>query len=428
MSTSPLKKVLLWLGIFAGCGVLALSVALFLARQSDANFDRSLETSSLEKLRSISQSPEHDRDPLVFYWLGIRLGEAREDRPAVNALVRSVQLNANVAKSRYALGVALERANLPSEAEGQLKRAIELEPKRVEPYYVLGKMCGKYSRFREAETYLRKAVAIDPQDIEASFLLSVVLLELSVRTSEPYREEARDILLKLEKRAPQDTRILSLLASSHVFFNEIQEAEALYRRILAIQPDDLKSKALLGRSLAEQATSPTAFAEAEKLLAECAEKDPASPATPLAQGVLYFRQNQSARAIPFFRLAIERKTLEPEVWFYLGRALMQIGKKAEGQQATALFARKDKNKREVRSLQMRLGFETGDAPEQIKQSDDLHLQIARLLMDDTNYRAAETHLQAILSHNPNHAEAKNRLKRCQAEMPSSSSHAPTKSN
>lgn len=426
MNTSTRKKALKWLGILLLCGVLAFSVALFLARQSDANFDHSLETSSLEKLRSIAQSPEHDHDSLVFYWIGVRLGEAKEDRLAVNALVRSVQLNPNVAKSRYALGVALERANLPAEAEGQLKRAIELEPKRAETYCVLGKMCGKYRRFREAETYLRKAVALDPQNIETSFLLSVVLLELSVRTNEPHREEALDILLKLEKRAPKDTRILALLASSHVFFNEIHEAEALYRRILAIKPDDLQYKVLLGRSLAEQATTPDAFAEADKLLAECAAKDSINPAIPLAQGVLYFRESQSARAIPFFRLAIERKTMEPEVWFYLGRALMQVGKTAEGRKATALFTRREKNKRERRSLQMQLGFVTGDSPEQIKQSDDLHLQIARSLMDDENYRAAEKHLQAILSHNPTHTEAKIRLKKCQSHAPPPNSHAPTK--
>lgn len=428
MKNAPLKKVAMWLAIFGGCCALALGVAFLLARKADADFDRSLETSSAETLQRISQSPAHDRDPLVFYWLGVRLGEAGEVKPSMNALVRSVQLNPNIAKSRYALGVALDRANLPAEAEGQLKRAIELDPKRAEPYYALGKMCGKYSRFKEAESYLRKAAALAPQDVETAFLLSVTLLELSVRTNEPYREEARDILLKLEKQAPQDVRILSLLASSHVFFNQIQEAEALYRRIIALQPDDIKSKALLGRSLAEQATSPAGFAEAEKLLEECASKDPENPAVPLAQGVLYFRQSQPARAVPFFQRAIERKTLEPEAWFHLGRALIQTGKTEEGRKATEIFTRKDKNKRETRALTLQLGFEQGTTPEEIQRSDALHIQIARILMEDENYRAAAPHLAVILSHNPNHAEAKSRLQTCQSAAVSTNSNAPKNKN
>jgi hypothetical protein len=79
----------------------------------------------------------------------------------------------------------------------------------------------------------------------------------------------------------------------------------------------------------------------------------------------------------------------------------------------AVFTKRDKNRRDIRSLQMRLGFEAEETPEQIKQSDALHLQLARLLMEDGNYLTAGQHLQAILSHDSNHAEANRRLQQCQ---------------
>lgn len=428
MPSSQSNKLLKWSLIIAISGTIALGIALLFAQQADRRFDLALEKSPLEQLQKLSQSNEHNRDHLIFYWLGIRLGEAGQDPAALSALTQAALLNPNFAKSRYALGVILERTNHPQEAEGQLKRAIELEPNRSDPYFLLGKLYGKYGKFRESELCLRKANSLNPNDIESRFLLSVILLELAARTNEPFREEARDILLKLERQAPEDTRILSLLASSQVYFSQIKEAEALYRRILKINPNDLKSKALLGRSIAEQATDTKAFDEAEQLLLVCASKDSKNPAIPLAQGILFLRRTQAAKAIPYFQLAITRKTQEPEVWFHLGRAFMQVGKTAEAQQATTTFTRRDKNRREVRSLQLRLGFEAGESQEEIKKADGMRLQIARILMEDGNYRGARKHLETILQHNPTHAEAMQSLQTCLSASATQKNNATPKTN
>lgn len=425
MPYSPKKKLFKWFLLILSCTVVAVCIAIFSAQQSDRNFDVALEHSSLDQLQRLATNPSHDRDPLVFYWLAVRLGEKGQQHNALNALLRSVQLNPNLAKSRYALGVLLDQTNHPQEAEGQLQQAIKLNSNRPDAYFALGKLYGKYGKFREAELCLRKATALNPDDIEAPFLLSVILLELATRTNEPFREEARDILLKLEKKAPQDTRILSVLASSHVFFSQIQEAEALYRRILKIDPTDLKSKTLLGRSIAEQATEPKGFAEAEQLLLDCAAKDAKNPAIPLALGILYLRQAKPTQAIPYLKSAIDKKTMEPEVWFHLGRAYMQVGKAQEAQKATAIFTQRDQNRREIRSLQLRLGFEQGDTAEQIKQADAIRLQLAQVHLKDSNYPAARKLLEAILSHDPTQKEAQNSLKHCTTLQ--ASSHDPQNS-
>lgn len=414
MARSPRRS--LWLRwaliVLFGIGG-AVGAAYFAADRADRQARARLAQAPLDELQRMAEQAQHRRDPLVFYWLGVRLSEANRPKDAVLALARAVLLDEKSPRSRYALGVALDAVNRPREAEDQLKQAIALEPNSAQSHFVLGKLYGKYSRWQESVTYLKKASALDPQDIEAPFLLALCYEELATRTHAPFREEARAILEKLEQRAPNDIRILKTLAGNYVFFNQISKAEALYRRIVALDPGDMKTRALLGRSLAEQAETPAALAESERLLTECLAKAPNSPGASLAMGILEARRERPAKAVPHIQRAIALGIEEPEAWFHLSRALAQCKRKEEARQANAIFQRKDAARLKIRGLEMRLGFYSEENESQRKENDAIRLQLAQVLMDEKRYPVALAHLQRILLRDPDHAEARRLARLCE---------------
>lgn len=396
------------------CLAAAVGVALFAAGQFDRQLDARLTAMALPELEQAAKDDRRNRDPKLHYWLGVRRSEAGKDKEALQALARSAQLDPRSAATRYSLGVLLDQLKQPAEAEKQLQEAARLDPKAAKPHLALGRMYGKYGRWDQAVGALETATRLEPDDTETPFLLSIAYEQLAIATHQPYREKARALLEGLVKRAPDHVPAMEQLAKMYVFFNQLAEAESLYRKILAVNPGHVSSQLLLGRSLAEKADGPAGFAEAEKLLTAYRTRRRDDPSGAIAQGILQFRKGDPKAAAETLQEAVALGAREPETWFYLGRALIATGRSAEARAANETFARRDRNRRTIRGLEMKLTFDDG-SPEAARQLARTHIEIARLQIDDGAPQRALPHLQAAAQALPGDKEVAALLARSRAK-------------
>ncbi|MFM7322340.1 MAG: tetratricopeptide repeat protein, partial [Armatimonadota bacterium] len=404
----PLRaRILIAVAAIASAG----GVAWVGAWVNDKRIDRSLSEASLDTLSRQASQPEWLRDPKVHYWHGVRLAEAGKDREAIAALVLSARLDPKAAPVRHALGVLLEQVGRPADAEVQFKEALRLAPDAAGTHFTLGRIYGKYNRWHDAVDSLEQAHRLDPGDDEATLGLAMACNELALRSNEPLRERARDLLLELRRHRPGDVRVLRQLAGLHVFFNELDLATECYRRVLAIQPADGATRRLLGRTLAEKGISTAEFDEAERLLAQCAAEAPDDPEIVLAQGILAQRRDRTDVAAKLLRRAIALGGTDPEIWFRLGRVLARLGESKAAAAANAVFTKRDRVRRGIRTLETRISFDDAEG-RQGPEWERNRVALAKLQLEDRNPKKAAALLNEVLARNPDRADVRALLARC----------------
>jgi tetratricopeptide (TPR) repeat protein len=371
-----------------------------LRRVLESDRQARLRQASLPELMQVAAKKRDD--PIVWYWLGAKLTEMGKQEKSVQALSRSVALNPRSAPSRAALGLVLARLNRASEAEAQLKEGIALNPKLQFAHFALGNLYGKYNRWEQAAVELKTACDLSPDDHEANYLLAVCYGNL-------FQEDRKmDILERLTQRYPDNLRDLKSLGYVYVFYGKFAQAEALYRHILTLEPNDQETRYLLGRSLAEQAVTPQAFAVAEKELKDVAARVPDNPGVHLALGILFFRRNEPARAVQELERAIALHIPEHKTWLYLGQSYMRVGRTADAQRALATFQRTANTKRLVSQLENRLLNTPADG--------EARLRLVRVYMDDKDYQRARNHLRLLLTQDKGNAQALKLARECDARI------------
>jgi tetratricopeptide (TPR) repeat protein len=370
--------------------------------------DIQLRQASVPQLMGIAA--KNGNDPIVWYWLGVKLTQAGKNRQAAQALSRSLALNPNSAPARATLGLALARANYPRGAEAQLLEAARLDPKLEFTFFTLGNLYGKYRRWEQAVTALKTATALNPNDREAQYLLAQAYGEIFLE------DRKMDVLEGLVKQEPDNIPYLKSLGYVYIFFGKFADAEQTYRRILTLQPDDQETHYLLGRALAEQANTPEAFAVAEKELKAVVTKVPAEPGIYLALGILYFRRNEPAKAVPELERAIKLGVREHKTWLYLGQSYMRVGRTEEGKKTLADFQRSTSISRAISQLENRLLNTPDDTPEHKQERTEVQMRLVKVYMEDQNYSRALSHLRGILERDPKNAAAQRLNRECEARL------------
>ena len=396
MKNSKLAKAIQW-GATAVIGIgIAIGMAFAWTTQTERKAQENLQRSTVEELAELTKTKPYD--PSLFYTLGLKLLEKDKNKEAVLALERSSTMNPGYAPAEAALGLALARIERPIDAEARLKKAIALDPKLQIAYFSLGSLYGRYSRFAQAKETLLKAVDLNPKDIEAKYLLAIAYGNV-------YQDDKKlELLEQVTKEDPNNVRYLKSLGYVYLFFGKFAQAEANYRHILTLAPDDNETHYLLGRSLAEEASSPQQFADAEKELLGVVGKEPSNASIHLGLGILYSRQNQDRKAIPELEQAIKLGITEQKTWLYLGQSYAKAGRPAEAKRTLALFQEKAEYKRETTQMENRLI--------NIPEEADTRLKLARLYLSHKDYPHSKTHLSYLLSKDPSHVEASVMMSEC----------------
>jgi len=151
------------------------------------------------------------------------------------------------------LAVALRQSGRDEEALARLTRAVKRRPPFPPAYLELGNLLAALGRSDEAIEVLQQAVAIAPRMGEASVQLGFV------HAARGQSDQAREWLLRGLAEQPRDPDALFVLAQLTQAKCDFSGAAELYRRVLALAPDDAASRLGLGVCLLELGQTAAAF-------------------------------------------------------------------------------------------------------------------------------------------------------------------------
>lgn len=211
-------------------------------------------------------------EPNYFAW-GSELLLHRAVRPAVIVFKKGAGLHPNSARLLVGLGAALYADGSYEEAAGQLCRSTDLQPENTTAYLFLGKMeVTLPTAFPCGEERLARYVQVRPENALANYYYAMVLLKRS-----------------RESKSSADS----------------QQAEALLKKSVAIDPQ-------LGEAY-------------------------------LQLGILYAAQGASDQAIAAYKKAIEVTPGLGEAHYRLSQLYKRAGEKAKSEQEIQLYKQVEKN-------------------------------------------------------------------------------------
>ena len=140
-------------------------------------------------------------------------------------------------------GMLLERFGRRSEAIDALEAATELAPDELKPLSLLGGVLARSSRVHQAEAVLRRVSALDPDNPQVHNDHAAVLMRLHRHA------EARTILLDVLDKIGPNTAILCNLANATVCIGLQDEAVALARRAIELDPSAVLARRALCNTL-----------------------------------------------------------------------------------------------------------------------------------------------------------------------------------
>jgi protein O-GlcNAc transferase len=170
-------------------------------------------------------------------------------------------------------GMLLERLGRRAEAIDALEAATELTPDELVPLRLLGGVLARSSRVAHAEQVLRRVSALEPTNPQVRNDHAAVLMRLHRHA------EARAILLEtLDSHGP-DISILCNLANATACVGLQEEAVAIVRRAIDLNPNALLPRRALCNTLPYR--EGTTGAELLAAMRDCSAALPRTPQPPL---------------------------------------------------------------------------------------------------------------------------------------------------
>jgi len=191
----------------------------------------------------------------------------------------------------YDLGFAQEHTGDENAAAAAYRSAIAADPSLAEAQLSLGLLDARNGRLDAAHHELQAASNLPDADrgFRARALRSLAVLD---EHSDP--DAARDELLAALKLTPETPADILLSARLAEHAQAYPEAEAAYRRLLAITPNDPEATAGLAHALTAQGKN----ADAEALLTSALKTTPAEPRLLSQLAAVYGAEGKSDQAIP----------------------------------------------------------------------------------------------------------------------------------
>jgi tetratricopeptide (TPR) repeat protein len=217
--------------------------------------------------------------------------ESGDYAAAITALKPLAAAQPKNAHILYDLGFAQEHTGDDTAAAASYKAAIAADPTFAEPQLALGLIDARNGRVDAAHRELQAASNLSDADpvFRARALRSLAILD---EHTDP--DASRDELLEALKLTPETPADILLAARLAEHANAFPEAEAAYRRLLAIIPNNPDATAGLAHALAAQGKT----ADAEALLTSALKTSPADPRLLSQLAAVYGAEGKSDQAIP----------------------------------------------------------------------------------------------------------------------------------
>jgi tetratricopeptide (TPR) repeat protein len=174
---------------------------------------------------------------------------------ALAAYRRAAKLQPKEIETHLAAGHILEEENKFADSEQEYKQALAIDSKSYDAVIGLANIYMRGHRFPEAEDYLRKLLVDQPNSAPVHIQLGRVL------AAEDKNDAAIAELQTGVKLAPGEETALRELADLYATAKKNDQAEAVYRQLLAAHPNDAELHDGLGKALMFQKKSTDAQQE-----------------------------------------------------------------------------------------------------------------------------------------------------------------------
>ncbi|HUO17935.1 MAG TPA: tetratricopeptide repeat protein [Verrucomicrobiae bacterium] len=226
-----------------------LNLGLQLAKTSQPDAEQFLRTAT--KLKPTGQPAEG----LERAWLSLgHVLESAKPEEAIAAYHQAALLQPKDPEPRLSSGALREKENKYSDAVEEYKDALALDP-NSDALIGLANVYMRGRQFPEAEEYLHKLVAAQPGNAGAHIELGRVLM------AENKNDAALTELKAGAKLAPTDLSAQRDLADLYTTLGKNDQAEAVYRSLLAADPKNAELHRSLGQSLLREKNAPAAQQE-----------------------------------------------------------------------------------------------------------------------------------------------------------------------
>ncbi|MCE5230548.1 tetratricopeptide repeat protein [bacterium] len=241
---------------------------------------------------------------------------------------------ARQAAADLALCIAL--ANQPIFGPAALRQADKaLSALPDEPFVVARKVevLNTLGRYEESLTLLRRLVANvpDPTTVMLSIADAHVALaqrargEGNAREADAQEAEGLKACRTILAREPRNATVLTYMASIIQRQGKDDEANGIYRKLIAIDPDNWHAYNNLAWNLFEAGRLDQAAEDSEKAL----KLAPENGGVQDTAGIIALRRNQPDKALKLLREAAVRMPNEPSIRHHLAEALERAGQKDE---------------------------------------------------------------------------------------------------
>jgi len=291
-----------------------------------------------------------NNDARLHYNLAVALSQIGDKSAEQLELEKSISLDARFAPAHNQLGALLLSQGRLSDAEREFTNALDIDPQSADALNNLGTALGRQARNEDAERLFRRAIEIDPQsalghvnlglmyasagkygDAEAQFRAALrlqpgsrnALTALGIFQGKTGRRaESVETLRKVVALDPTLADVHLNLGIALGDNNDLQGALNQFSEAARLAPDSAMAHYNRGRVLYALHRNQ----EAHEALATAVKLSPNYIDALLLLGVL---EHSSPYATQLFQRVVELEPTNAEARFYLGRSLLQEGKRDE---------------------------------------------------------------------------------------------------
>jgi putative PEP-CTERM system TPR-repeat lipoprotein len=271
------------------------------------------------------------QNPLVL----LRLAELQTAVKSYDAAIenerKALAMKPDLAQAWVALARTYAAAGKPDSALAEARRLQKERPDKSLGYALEGEIHVAQKRWPEAASAFRAALSRQPAPILAARLYVTLLVAGKA-------DEARAMATRWNKEHPDDATLLEVMAEQDQRRKDYAAAVEGYKRVLAVDDDNVAALNNLAWILTEQG-NPQAVQYAE----QAHRASPLNPNVLDTLGWSLTKTGDPKRGVQLLRMASALAPANNEIRLHLGKALVASGDKAGAKQALADLVKLDKD-------------------------------------------------------------------------------------
>jgi tetratricopeptide (TPR) repeat protein len=268
------------LALLAVVAVAAIVVAVYRAT-APLRLDRALRSDSLQELQAASAADPYN--PRSFYYLGVRLLQLGQAKPAAQALRRAADLDANDQKSWLGAAIATAADGDIPNALGVVNAYLRRRPNDAAGHFTIAQICDQAGDLQKAYEEASLASRLDPSNGNALRLVAREDLRMEKT------EEAEKALRRAIAQNSQDWRAQVDLGNILLSSKEPAAAVACFQKAAGLAPSEALPTLLLGKALLGQAQEPSQVEAARQQILHSAQIQPSNAEVNLQLGICEMR-------------------------------------------------------------------------------------------------------------------------------------------